>query len=121
MSTLSKIVEDTIGQDSFYILEKSGNAVLDRNASTVDFAVAMLNSFKNSYQALYEQIRDQPYYHPEYYEYEFKLLFFAIDKLSRLLKMPLSEENELEASMVQSFLRSQNDALRAALQAAEEE
>lgn len=113
MSKLNKIVEATIGKESFYVLEKSGVAVFERTASNVDFAVAMLNSFKKSYQALYDQIKDQPNYAPEYYDYEFKLLFFAIDKLSNLLKMRHTPENELEASVIQSFLRSQNETLRA--------
>lgn len=115
MSNIEEVLNSTIGRDSLYPLEKSGIAIVERTQVNVDFAISMLSNFKRSYQNLFDEIKGKGYFLEHYQEIEFKILFFAIDKLIGLLRLSPTESNELEASVFQSFLRNQDKYLREVL------
>lgn len=116
MIDLTKIVKDTIGVESFYPLEKTQNAIFSCDSTDINFAKDMLNTFKRNYEKLNQQIKNEDFYDDYYFDIEFKTLFLAIDRLYSLLGNSQSEEDRLDATIYQSYIRSQDKHLRAALE-----
>lgn len=116
MIDLKKIVKDTIGVESFYPLEKIQNAIFSCDSTDINFAKDMLNMFKTNYEKLNQHIKNEDFYDDYYFDIEFKTLFLAINKLDSLLGNSQSEEDRLEATIYQSYIRSQDTRLRKSLE-----
>ncbi|MHA3061170.1 hypothetical protein ACX1N5_01625 [Acinetobacter sp. ANC 4636] len=116
MKDLKKIVNDTIGAESFYPLEKTQSAIFSCDSTNIIFTKDMLNILKSNYEKLNQQIKDEDFYDDYYFDVEFKTLLLAINKLDNLLDSSTSEEDRLEAIICQSHIRSQDKRIREALE-----
>ena len=116
MFSQSQVAIDTIGRESLYVLEKSGTAITKEPGIDTEFAKTLLKSYKENLQELKTLIDASPIYDNSFFDYEFKTLLFAIDKLLLAIGNIRNEEDELEASIYQSHIRKQDDKIRSAIE-----
>lgn len=119
MFSKSKIAIDTIGPESLYVLEKSRSAIFKETGVDTDLAKTLLKSHKKNFQKLKSIIDETPIYDNSYFDYEFKTMFYAIDKLLLAIENIKNEDDELEAVIFQSHLRNQDDKIRQVIEEAE--
>ncbi|MDO7353937.1 hypothetical protein Q5X30_05395 [Acinetobacter baumannii] len=112
MLSKSKIVIDCIGQESLYVLEKSGSAIYKTPGVDTNVAKDLLKSYKEGLQKLKTIIDSSPSYDNSYYDFEFKTMIYAIDKLLLAIGNIKSEDDEIEAAIFQSYLRKQDESIR---------
>lgn len=112
MLSKSKIVIDCIGPESLYVLEKSGSAIYKTPGVDTNFAKDLLRSYKEGLQKLKTIIDNSSFYDSSYYNFEFKTMIYAIDKLLLAIGNIKSEDDEIEAAIFQSYLRKQDESIR---------
>lgn len=120
MISESKVVIENIGKESMYVLEKSGTAIFKDPGVDTDLAKSLLESYKTGLLKLKTVIDNSPIYDNSYFDFEFKTMIYAIDKLLLAIGNIKSDDDEIEASIFQSYLRKQDKSIRAAIEEAEE-
>lgn len=120
MISESKIVIENIGKESMYVLEKSGTAIFKDPGVDTDLAKSLLVSYKTGLLKLKTVIDNSPIYDNSYFDFEFKTMIYAIDKLLLAIGNIKSDDDEIEASIFQSYLRKQDKSIRTAIEEAEE-
>lgn len=120
MFSKSKTAINTIGQESMYVLEKSRSAIYkEANDVDIDLAKHLLETYKEKMTKLKNEIDANQLYDNTYFDYEFETLFYAIDKLLSLLGSTNTKEKELEASIYQSHICSQDEHIRQGIEEVE--
>lgn len=116
MISKAEIIVKTIGSESLYVLEKSRMVIYKENHTDIDFAKSLLRNYKERLENLEKEVvKDQLIDHT-YLEYEFKTVYYAIDKLLNLLGNIKSENDKLEAMIFQSHIRRQDELLRSVVE-----
>lgn len=121
MISTSRTAIDTIGNESFYVLEKTGSAIFDDDSSYLQLALTLLKEYKIKLENLKSRIDESPLYESEQFNYEFETLFYAIDRLYNILGNTQTKQKQLEASIFHSFICSQDHRLRSWIEDSEEE
>ncbi|WP_111859390.1 hypothetical protein [Acinetobacter sp. CFCC 10889] len=119
MFSTSKIAIETIGPESLYVLEKSGSAIFKEPGVDTDLAKSLLKSHKENFQKLKAVIDQKSIYDNSYFDYEFKTMFYAIDKLLLAIENIKNEDDELEAVIFHKHICKQNDKIRKAIEESE--
>lgn len=112
MFSKKTIVIKTIGPESMYLLEKSRSVIYTQNIHDIDLVKDLFTHYTDGLNKLKAGIDQSVIYNESYLDYEFKTLFFAIDKLTSLLGNTESEDKRLEASIYQSHIRRQDETIR---------
>jgi len=118
MISTAKIAIETIGKESFYVLENSGTAIYKENGIDIDFAKRLLLTYQEKLQGLEEKVISSQIIDHTNLGYEFKTSYHAIDKLLGLLGNINSETNTLEAMIFHSHIRHQDEHIRLAIEEA---
>lgn len=116
MFSKSKIAIDTIGNESFYVMEKSGTAIYKENHVDVDLAKSLILAYISKYQDLKSKIDIDPIYDNSYFDHEFETLNYALQKLHSILGNVESKEKELEASIFHQHFCKQDKKIRTAIE-----
>ena len=116
MISQAKIVIDSIGSESFYVLEKSGTAIFKDSPIDISFAKDLLIAYKKGLVKLENDVISNESIDYTNLEYEFKTVYYAIDKLLNLLGNIDSESKTLEAMIYQQHVRNQDDHIRKAIE-----
>lgn len=120
MIPISKVATDNIGPESMYLQEKTGSAIWKEPGADTELVISLLKSYKERLLKLKTVIDSSSIYDNSYFDFEFKTMIFAIDKLILLIGNIKSEEDQLEASIYRSHLCEQDYSIRKALQEIEE-
>ena len=112
MFSKAKLAIDTIGPESLYVMEKSRSAIFKNPGVDTNLAKTLLQSHKEKFQKLKSIIDQSPIYNDSYIDYEFKTMFYAIDKLLLAIENISNENDEFEAVIFQSHFCKQDDTIR---------
>ena len=115
LSEIERLIEQTIGSESSYLLEKSRGAIYPANSSNVDFVKSLLERYEISYEELHEKIKGYNFYDPMIYEEDFQTLVLACKKLRSMLGTINNHQDELVAKIFQNHISIQDKKLRQSL------
>ncbi|MGR2670819.1 hypothetical protein ACUXVT_06025 [Acinetobacter soli] len=119
MISTSRTAIDTIGNESFYVLEKTGSAIFDNDNAYLQIALSLLKEYKIKLGNLKIRIDENPVYDRKQFDYEFETLFYALDRLYNLLGNTQTKEKQLEATIFHSYICSQDNRLRSLIEDSE--
>lgn len=119
MYSKSEIVKNTISQESFYILEKSGTAIHKEPGVDVELAIKLLLSYKTNLLKLKHGLDQENLYNKSFFDYEFETTLFAITKLANLLEQSRTQEQNIEASIYHKHISLQDEIIRKAIDESE--
>ena len=121
MFSKSKLAIEMIGRESFYVLEKTGSAIYKGKCVDTTLALSLLQTHKEKLQDLKERIDESDVYDTDTFEYAFKTIFHAINRLAGLLGNISSEQDELDAVIYHSSICKQDELIRTLIEEFEEE
>ena len=116
MFSKSKIAIETIGNESLYVMEKSGAAIYKEDHFDIDIAKELILGYIHQYQDLKSKIDSDPIYDNSYFDHEFETLTYALYKLHSILGNVDSKEKELEASIFHQHFCKQDKKIRIAIE-----
>jgi len=112
MFSSSKTAIETIGQESLYVLEKTGAAIHGVDDAYLQIALTLLKDYKEKLTNLKKRVDESPLYDSTLFDYEFETMFYAIDRLYAALGNIRSKEQELEATVFHSYICAQDKRVR---------
>jgi hypothetical protein len=115
MTSSEKIVIDTIGRESMYVIEKTRAAIYKIPGIDTDLAKSLLMKYQEKLLLLKDEIDKSEKYDNSFFEYEFKTALHAIKKLQNYLGNICNESDELDASIMHSHIYAQDKRIRSAI------
>lgn len=113
MISKSDFTKKHIGNESYYMIEKSLSAIhKDPEHYDVELVKKLLNTYKKGIISLNNEIISHLILDQSYFEYEIKTLIYALDRMDYLLGKTKTDDEKLEAYIMHDHIHKQNNKIR---------